>query len=542
MATGNKKVLTNLSAGKSKTSYTMVNEPICWTADGTQMAFITLSTDSSDRSSKIELWTVQADGSNLTLIPGNFGEWTWIAGWTADGKSLIATMDRMEGYNSIWRISLPDGNLKRIRKNIKGSEAILSPDSRYIAYESSSGAAEALNRDIHIVPLDGSSDIPVIEHPADDSLMGWSADGTHIVFFSKRNGDQAIWIQEIKEGQPSGDPHFIKSVADNADGLGYTKNGSFYFTERKIGGTDVFTAQIDLRAGKTLKPPVNVEPAFARHSSTPFWSPSGDSLGYLVRGANNGYFEKLRLHDQKNGTQRDIALNFRATSFQQPPRWDAESKYIYLTGSTDGESNGLYQIEVSTGQCRLIHQGGSMEYIRAWSSDGTIVYLTKSDRSIGLSDRIDSIIRRDLRNDEEREIMRSSKPGEQINCTGLSPDGKWLGLSIRQPGSAWFCVMPAEGGTVRRLVQQGSEAFGAYFFWSPLSDGALFERKTSTEGIYSLSYMPSFESMERIDFDLEMPRINGLTFHPDGKTIAFDTISLSETKVWVMENFLPAKK
>ena len=95
---------------------------------------------------------------------------------------------------------------------------------------------------------------------------------------------------------------------------------------------------------------------------------------------------------------------------------------------------------------------------------------------------------------------------------------------------------------MRRLVQQGSEAFGAYFFWSPLSDGALFERKTSTEGIYSLSYMPSFESMERIDFDLEMPRINGLTFHPDGKTIAFDTISLSETKVWVMENFLPAKK
>jgi hypothetical protein len=39
-----------------------------------------------------------------------------------------------------------------------------------------------------------------------------------------------------------------------------------------------------------------------------------------------------------------------------------------------------------------------------------------------------------------------------------------------------------------------------------------------------------------------MPRINGLAFHPDGKTVAFDTISSPETKVRVMENYLPARK
>ena len=38
------------------------------------------------------------------------------------------------------------------------------------------------------------------------------------------------------------------------------------------------------------------------------------------------------------------------------------------------------------------------------------------------------------------------------------------------------------------------------------------------------------------------PAINQLSFHPDGKTIAFHTIEPTETKIWVLKNFLPAKK
>jgi hypothetical protein len=38
-----------------------------------------------------------------------------------------------------------------------------------------------------------------------------------------------------------------------------------------------------------------------------------------------------------------------------------------------------------------------------------------------------------------------------------------------------------------------------------------------------------------------MTRINQLSFHPDGKTIAFNTIEPTETKIWVMQIFCPQR-
>jgi tetratricopeptide (TPR) repeat protein len=56
-----------------------------------------------------------------------------------------------------------------------------------------------------------------------------------------------------------------------------------------------------------------------------------------------------------------------------------------------------------------------------------------------------------------------------------------------------------------------------------------------------LWYMPTFDSKQARKLDLEMPDISLLNFHPDGKTIAFAS-QAHETKVWVMGNYLPAKK
>jgi hypothetical protein len=182
--------------------------------------------------------------------------------------------------------------------------------------------------------------------------------------------------------------------------------------------------------------------------------------------------------------------------------------------------------------------------VGAWSSDGAIVYLEKPENTAARSEQIYSIIRKDLKSGEERQILRSSKPGEHITCRGLSPDGKWLGLGVSpyKEEPSWFCVMPAAGGTIQHIAQWATQAFGAYFFWGPFENGALFEQKTLKDNMKGLSYLPSFESREMIKIDLEMPRINGLTFHPDGKTVAFNSIAPSEHKVWVMENYLPTKK
>jgi len=54
-----------------------------------------------------------------------------------------------------------------------------------------------------------------------------------------------------------------------------------------------------------------------------------------------------------------------------------------------------------------------------------------------------------------------------------------------------------------------------------------------------LWYYPKYqEGITPRKMDLEMEGIQRLSFHPDGKTIAFSSGQYSKSKFWILENFL----
>ena len=81
-------------------------------------------------------------------------------------------------------VSVADGSLQVLKSlgwwNYYPRKS-LSPDGRYIAYdvEPVEGRSDS---DIFLLAADGRYEIPLVEGPSDDEVLGWSLDGTSIFF------------------------------------------------------------------------------------------------------------------------------------------------------------------------------------------------------------------------------------------------------------------------------------------------------------------------------------------------------------------------
>lgn len=146
----------------------------------------------------------------------------------------------------------------------------------------------------------------------------------------------------------------------------------------------------------------------------------------------------------------------------------------------------------------------------------------------------------DLETKQKKEIIRSSS---QIIHYDQSPDGKWLAFKDGDEGVACLRTIPSEGGEKRTLMKLDKGEGINGLVWSP-DDRYIYyskwEEGSSKSGACSLWRIPA-EGGRPEKFDLTMDAFGKLSFHPDGKKLAFNSWRL-ESEAWVMENFLPAEK
>jgi dipeptidyl aminopeptidase/acylaminoacyl peptidase len=90
------------------------------------------------------------------------------------------------------------------------SGLFFSPDVKYLTYDlpRTEGRPE---RDVHLISVDGSSEIDTVAHAANDVAMGWSPDGKWLVFATDRGGSTDIWGLPIVNGKPSGRAELLRS-------------------------------------------------------------------------------------------------------------------------------------------------------------------------------------------------------------------------------------------------------------------------------------------------------------------------------------------
>jgi len=206
---------------------------------------------------KADLRIIGIDGSGMRIVyqPDADVERISPMAWFPDGRQILGRLRRDNGARQLVVVSVTDGSVRVIEwphRPWRSLENVshLSPDGRYIACDA--WAAGAMN--IALLPVDGGESSPVVEHPADDRLLGWTPDGGMLLFRSNRRGQgYDAWGIQIIDGKPQGRPQCLKKnldpVGEVSGACHLTPDGSLYYAVAKPWRTDVYTAALDHRQG-----------------------------------------------------------------------------------------------------------------------------------------------------------------------------------------------------------------------------------------------------------------------------------------------------
>ena len=127
-------------------------------------------------------------------------------------------------------VSVAHGSVRTLKtwpRRAYPKTAVFSPDGRYIAYDFEHEGG-LTRHDIFLMAVDGSGEVSLIEHPADDQLSGWTPDGRRVVFTSDRGSKRDLWMIEVTDGVPRGEPRKLMGLLEGQP-IGFTTDGSLYY-------------------------------------------------------------------------------------------------------------------------------------------------------------------------------------------------------------------------------------------------------------------------------------------------------------------------
>ena len=559
IATKKKTPLTRNSTGKNCCTMIMT---IDWSPSGLHLAYNLLDNES------YSVHIIDLTGANDKVVYLENGTRRYIdsALWLKDEGSIFLILSDNSGpkrRQSVGILALAAGEFREIRKYEGDSigNGLLSPDGRSIvcSFFPDSGS----NRKSGIVMLNTSSGTETFidEHPELSIPAAWTSNGSGLIFTSRRSGTDAVWILPMSDGKTAGDPRLIREFSASVRAMGIVES-SLYLRETQFGYPDVYTAQVDLATGKTIRAPELLEKDYRGISRTPFWSPDGRMLAYLFQSAhrptdgNRIAYDTLRIRDLSTNEVKNFRSPIRRTDIAMP-RWSPDGKYLFLYGPSLGpgssQNNGIYRVDANTGESSLYLEDppGDGSSVTAITANGKTIYKVHLERGETLYSDRKWLSRMDMDTKQEKELYRADK-GAQLLFVALSDDDQWLGflLSSQGGGQKW-CVMPALGGDVRILYEkppEEKEGGNSLFFWGPPGKGFLFRTVRFINGVASPTEIWHIANLERAEpklLELKIKNIYvppGLSFHPDCKTVAFQTNGEYISNCWILENFLPLIK
>ena len=489
--------------------------------------------------------------------------------WSPDGTRILARFRREDRTWQIVWVDVADGSVEVLKSVGWWSYPImhLSPDGRYIAYDVDPHE-ETTNDDIFLLAADGSSEVPVAQHPADEDVVGWTPDGKTLLFFSDRMSGTTecqgqsgrcktdLWAIEIAEGRPAGSPRLVRTNLDEFTRRGVTRTGALYFEPRSIRSFEVYTTAMDAQTGEVLEAPTLTSGRFQDLSETPAWSPDGRYLAYSNAGGLVSLLEPavLVIRTLETGEERAISLPYHVYL----PHWSPDGGSILAFSFDAGERAGLELIDVETSQVTSITahtalgRTGIFDRPVGWSADGTKIYLGRTEYDTGRpyawTPTSFQLLERDLESGRETELYRGVGRSAFVPLA-LAPDRRRLAFLARETdgGPAVLTVADLSGGETHGLLE--GDRWGPFatetLTWTPDGRYLLFGKYVRGENVTQLWRVPA-EGGEPERLGLEIEAANNypviVHVHPDGRRLAFNAVRTKHLpgvdELWVMENFL----
>lgn len=509
-----------------------------WSPDGKRIAY------TWDMGITAELRVVGLDGSKPRVLYQGQG-YPSVMDWSPDGTQILTVTYSSRGERAFLLIDVSDGSVRELKKaglptGFMNGQMRFSPDGRYIALD--------LRNDIYVLSTDGKTDVPLVRHPANDRLMGWTPDGNHLLFASDRSGAIDAWILPVRDGRPGGEAELLRKDIGGLTPLGFTRDGALFYGHGKD-TQKIYLASLERKAGSFRAMYQRVELPYEGRNHAPEYSPDGKRLAYIRQAAPRmDSSNTLCIFSPDTGEEKTMALDLQQVS---GIAWSPDGSSIMVSGSGEMRTFiGL--VDPGTWAIKAIFPSDKdareeLYMGPAWSPDGRIVYcihgvqLTATEPSL-------SIIAKDLSSGRTWDVFKMSAPFN-FPMISVSPDGRWLASLEHPRGNVpnkekILKVISTENGEAREVARFVSGTNNVLQpRWSADGRSIFFPGLRKGEEKWDIWVVP-FEGGEPEKLGLGLHRINYISPLSDGKRIVFSSLgpTLHGPEVWVMENFLPSAK
>ena len=479
------------------------------------------------------------DGSQPSDLYQNNEVWPQPFDWSADGQSILSVFHLADDTSQIVLVSAKDGSVRVIKSlDWRGASNMkFSGEARAFVYDRDVQTRRngPPNHDLYLLDPDRNQETLLVQHPADDRLLGWSADRGTVLFSSDRRGTLDLWSVDVAN---PGNPTLVKQGMGGIVPIGFDAEDTFYY-RRSLGGEDVYVATVDVESGELKTPPRKVSRFREGEHSAPDWSPDGRQLAY-VRARNRPRITILTMETEQH---REIYPDLRYMR-AKGARWSPDGKSFVLDGTDNKGRRAIYQVDAQSGDTKLIR--GETETVGRqpeWTPDGRSIVFVAVRPTVNPGQFPFAIRQWNLEAGIEKDIV-SEITSRQEPCFAVSPDGKTLAFVTHDKQAAKLNVVPVSGGVPRIVYQEKPKRIGK-IEWARDGSHIIVEKtgKNETEllrvSINDGSARPIGLSAKGIYNGMLLPR-----FHRDGRQIAFTAVDQQEmqSEIWALENLLAPKK
>ena len=539
--------------------------------DGSQVAY---SWHHSEDPANFELRIVDVSGGEPRIIYAEKPtRWINVEDWSPDGSTIGAGRIRSDGVIEALIISLADGSVRVLKEFERYEEHVgsapagvanFSPDGRFLVYDSPAGDGRT-DRDLFVMAADGSRESRLLDHPANDFVLGWAPNGS-VLFASDRTGTLGAWLLPVRDGRAAGPPRLVKPDLWRARPIGFTRDGKYFYSV-DAGSSEIYVATLDGESRSVTRAPVRLEAATLGLQHVPEWSPDGRYLAYVVETDGSGAAPSfyLAVRSLQTGEVREHRLP-QGLVYATAIRWMPDGRSLLLW-ARDGEKEGLLRIDVQTGETdqpfripptdfatwgfEILPGGKSVLYSVLHRIDLHSTEGTTADDPMRWQIKI-----RNLEDGAEREIYSliwsMPPPGGEVRAVfspTISRDGRLVAFREGDPMNARIMVMPVAGGEPRELATAviTSPAFAfppsnaRAVTFTPDGRAVLFPSLPDDDDPTMHVYRVGLEGGEPEPIGLAMEGLGRIRFHPDGRRIVFTAGLPSQNEIWVLEDFLPSE-
>jgi Tol biopolymer transport system component len=454
--------------------------------------------------------------------------------WSPDQKQLLAVLIKQDRTNQLVIVSTNQGSV-RVLKTLdwRGPwKMAFSPDGRHVVYDFPPNE-EAPERDLFLLAIDGSREVPLVTHPAHDFLLGWMPQSDRVLFASTRTGANSAWAIRVTNGRPDGDAQLVKPAIGQVLPMKLPRAGDYFYAQ----GTGVrqsYTATLDPLTGKPLDGLTPLSGRFEEGKLAAIWSPEGRRLAYLVQSAlvrGGEGANTLAFYTLQTGQTRTIPLKM---SYAQRIQWQPDGRAMFVGGTDLKGRRGVFRVDVVSGSFEPIVYAAAGRFAIAPDGD-TLFYegrATQASRS--------ATVALNLRTREERDVYSFSG-----SCgIALSPDGRWLAVKANLRGADGSVsplpsiqIVPASGGEPRTVLtlEEPDSSQWRQMAWSADGKRVLFTKHH--QELWQITAAGGVP--ERLAGG--MTYINSISVHPGGRRLAVSA-GAAKYETWAMSRLFPAER